>query len=127
MEINIRNKSKWNQDGIYIGRPSVLENPFKITEDQTREISIQRYGHMLINAIRKRKYPIIAELQRLESLLLDHPKQQMNLICHCAPKPCHGDLIKQILTNKFHSNYWLITDRCPTCNQITYKIGVHGL
>jgi hypothetical protein len=127
MEINIRNKNKWNQDGIYIGRPSVLSNPFKITEDQTREIVIQRYGYMLINAIQKRKYPIMAELQRLESLLLTHPKQQMNLICYCAPKPCHGDLIKQILLNKFHTNYWLINDKCPTCNKTIYKIGVHGL
>lgn len=125
VEIFIRNKNRWKQEGVYIGRPSALENPFKITEDQTREIVIQRYGHMLINAIKNRKQPFIYELQKLEAHLIEH--QKLNLICYCAPLPCHGDLIKQVLLNKFHSSYWLINEICPTCDHGQYKIGVYGL
>ena len=127
MEINVRNKSKWNQQGVYIGRPSELGNPFKITEDQTREICIQRYGYMLISAIKKRSHVIMAELQKIEALLLNHPKHKVNLICHCAPLPCHGDLIKQVLLNKYHTNYWLINEKCSECGNKSYKIGVYGI
>lgn len=125
MDINIRNKKRWKQEGVYIGRPSKWGNPFKIEGDQTREISIQRYAHGLINAIQKRNPSFIQDLQKLEAHLIEH--QKLNLICWCAPLPCHGDLIKQVLLNKFHSNYWLIKENCPTCGHGVYKIGVYGL
>jgi len=127
MEINVRNKSKWNQQGVYIGRPSPLGNPFKITEDQPRDICIQRYAYGLIQSIQKKNYIIMEELQKIEALLLNHPKHKVNLICHCAPLPCHGDIIKQVLLNKFHTNYWLINKVCSECGSKSYKIGVHGL
>lgn len=126
VEINVKNKKTFKGEGVYIGRPTVLSNPFKITEDQTREISIQRFGHMLINAVHVKKNPtFMHELRKLEAHLIEH--QKLNLICHCSPKACHGDLIKQVLLNKFHINYWLIKENCPTCGHGEYKIGVHGL
>ncbi len=125
MDINIRNKHTWKQEGYYIGRPSKFGNPFKIEGEQTREIAIQRFAYGFINAIKKRNPPTIQELQKLEAHLLEH--QKLNLICYCAPLPCHGDLIKQVLLNKYHSNYWLIKEKCPICGHGQYKIGVHGV
>lgn len=125
MEINIRNKNKWYQEGFYVGRPSPLSNPFVISGDQTREIVIQRYASMFINAIKKRDKRIINALHILEAHLIEHGK--IDLICYCAPKLCHAELIKQVLLNKIHTNYWLINEKCPTCGHGEYKIGVHGL
>jgi hypothetical protein len=125
MEINIKNKSKWKQDGYYIGRPTVLGNPFKINNDISREESISRYAEWLINAILKRKKIIVNELQKMEHILQE--KGKLNLVCWCSPKMCHADLIRQILLNKLHQNYWLINEKCPTCGHGIYKIGVHGL
>jgi len=125
MEIKVRNKRNWNGEGFYVGRPSPLSNPFIITDDQTRDICIQRYASLFIDAIQNRNPSIITALQNLESYLIKN--QKLNIICHCSPEPCHADLIKQALLNKFHTNYWLVQEKCPTCGHGKYKIGVHGL
>ena len=126
VEINVRNKTNYKGEGIYIGRPTVLSNPFRITEEQSRKIAIQRYGYSLISAIHKRKDPaVMQELRKLEALMYD--QKQINLVCHCAPLMCHGDLIKQVLLNKYHQKYWLIKENCPTCGHGEYKIGIYGL
>ena len=125
VEINVRNKSRWKQDGYYVGRPTVLGNPFRITEDQTRDICIQRYANGLKKAIEHRNTELIYELQKMEAHLIEH--NTLNLVCWCAPESCHADIIKQVLLNKFHTNYWLIHEVCPTCGGGQYKIGVHGL
>lgn len=106
MEITVRNKKNWTGEGFYVGRPSPLSNPFRIEGDQTREIVLHRYGVMLKRAIQKRDAQIITALQNIEAYLIEHGK--CNLICYCSPKPCHADLIKQVLLNKFHTDNWLI-------------------
>ena len=125
MEIKVRNKNTWSGEGIYVGRPSPLSNPYRIQGDQTREIVLQRYGAMLKNAITKRDPRIITALHNIEAYLQEHGK--CNLICYCSPEPCHADLIKQVLLNKFKVNYWLINEKCPTCGHGEPKIGVMGL
>jgi len=125
MEITVRNKKNWTGDGFYVGRPSPLANPFKLTDEELRPIVLQRYGAMLKNAIQKRDRPIISALQIIEAYLIEHGK--CNLICYCSPKPCHADIIKQVLLNKFHVNYWLVEEKCPTCGHGEAKIGVYGL
>jgi len=125
MEINVRNKGSWKQDGFFVGRPSPLSNPFMITETQTREIVLQRYAEVIKSAIKNRKKHIIVPLQKLEYHLIENGK--LDLICYCAPKRCHADLIKQILLNKMHNNYWLVRDCCPTCGHGELKIGIYGL
>ena len=125
MDINVKNKSKWKQEGYYVGRPTVLGNPFKIDEHTTREISIQRYAEWLKSKIKSRNSTIIQHLHIMEKILQEEGK--LNLVCWCAPKMCHADLIKQVLLYKFHINYWLVKENCPTCGHGEYKIGVYGL
>ena len=125
MEITVRNRNNWTGEGFYVGRPSPLANPFKIEGDQTREIVLQRYGAMLKSAITKRDAQIITALHNIEAYLQEHGK--CNLICYCSPKPCHADIIRQVLINKFKVNYWLVNEKCPTCGHGEPKIGVMGL
>jgi tryptophan synthase alpha subunit len=45
-----------------------------------------------LGLIFRQKY--LDELQRIKNLA---EKQDVNLVCFCAPKSCHGDIIKEII------------------------------
>ena len=69
------------KDAIYIGRGSIWGNPFPMTHKSMRDEVISKHKLWLMDQIKHGKYT----LQQLASL---HNK---NLVCYCAPKPCHGD------------------------------------
>jgi hypothetical protein len=71
------------KDAVYIGRPSPYGNPFSIGEDGTRSEVIEKY-RLFVN-----KNP---ELQTL----IQQNLRGKDLVCFCAPKPCHGDIILSI-------------------------------
>ena len=52
--IRIENKKYYRGDGVYIGRPSLLGNPFKIGKDRTRQEVIRKYGIWLWEQIKRR-------------------------------------------------------------------------
>lgn len=62
-------------DAIYIGRTSPYGNPHFITPRMTRAMAI-------------------AAFERDVLPMLDlYPLEGRDLVCHCAPKPCHGDVL----------------------------------
>ena len=63
------------QDAIYIGRGSPWGNPFVIGRDGPREEVIARF-----------------EREVLPKLDLS-PLRGKSLVCFCAPKACHGDVL----------------------------------
>lgn len=67
-------------DSVYIGRPGPWGNPFVIGEGGTREEVIEKYRGYL------RDNPEFAKLVKREL-------KGKNLVCFCAPKPCHGDVL----------------------------------
>lgn len=70
---------------VYIGRPSKWGNPYSIGKDGNRNEVIESYLIMLM---------------RNEELLQDlHELRGKDLICWCAPLPCHGDILLE-LANK---------------------------
>lgn len=79
-------------NGIYIGRPmkgipgSVLGNPFKMGPDGSRVEVIQKYRQWLWNHIQNENQLIINELLRIHD-------SKSDVICWCAPLPCHGDVV----------------------------------
>lgn len=76
-------KNKITQDAVYIGRPSKWGNPYPITPDEPRELVIAKF----------RKY--LDENPELKQAA----KKQLrgkDLVCFCAPKPCHGDVLLEI-------------------------------
>jgi hypothetical protein len=55
--IRIENKKTYRGDGVYIGRPSLLGNPFKIGQHGTRREVIQRYRAWLWQQISRQSGP----------------------------------------------------------------------
>ncbi len=97
-------KQKATSTDLYIGRGSLLGNPythlkgstlakFKVT---TREESITNYEKYFYDVLLKN--PKVMKL-------LNSITDQTNLVCFCKPKDCHGDVIQQWYNNKINSNY----------------------
>ena len=65
---------------IYIGRPSIWGNPFKISDGIARLDSIDLYRHWLL-----KKPNLLAKLPDLRGKVLG---------CYCSPLACHGDVLE---------------------------------
>ena len=70
------------KDAVYIGRGSVYGNPYVIGKHGTREEVIDKY--------RKDLKDCLDDPETQEALLALDGK---DLVCFCAPKPCHGDVL----------------------------------
>jgi uncharacterized protein DUF4326 len=77
--LNASDVGKYPPNSVYIGRPSKWGNPFYLGKDQAREEVIDTYYEYVIdNAL------------LMESL---YELVDKDLICWCAPLPCHGDVL----------------------------------
>lgn len=81
------NKKTWLGGCIapetYVGRPTVFGNPFKIGRDGTREAVVAKYKRYFWRRVNS-DITFRQEAQALEGHAL---------LCHCAPEPCHADVI----------------------------------
>ena len=68
---------------VYIGRGSIWGNPFEIGKDGTREEVIAKYKEYILA-----KPELLARLPELKDKILG---------CYCKPKPCHGDVLIELL------------------------------
>lgn len=102
-------KSKPGPNDIYIGRGSILGNPFthfdlSKTKAEfhcaTREESINSFEKYIIQKIQNKDSKICSELNRIYKRALEG---DVNLVCFCAPKSCHGDVLKKIIEEKLAS------------------------
>jgi hypothetical protein len=91
--IKIENKKTYRGEGIYIGRPSLLGNPFEIGVHGERGDVIGLYRLWLWNRILEQG-EVYAELKRLARLA---KRGHLTLICWCVPKPCHGRVVQRAL------------------------------
>lgn len=96
--IIIRNKRVYRGKGEYIGRPSLLGNPFRVGIDGTREEVVNvLYRNWLWCQI-KAKSPVYFELERLARSAKDG---DLILICWCKLSNkevlCHADVIKNAI------------------------------
>lgn len=74
---------------VYIGRPSIYGNPFRIGRDGDRTEVVQKYRTWFTNRLQDPRF-----ILQLESL------RGKSLGCHCHPLPCHGDVIIEYLNGK---------------------------
>lgn len=83
------NKYKEPYD-VYIGRGSVLGNPFPINESvgDTREVVIEKFRQYLLKSVKSGEITL-EYLASLDGKVLG---------CFCKPKPCHGDVIVKAVT-----------------------------
>ena len=91
--IKIVNKRWFKGNGIYIGRPSPLGNPFVLGRDGNRDEVIEKYNIYLRKKL-KEDEKVRTEFDRIKEL---SKKGDVFLVCWCAPKRCHGDVIKGII------------------------------
>lgn len=100
--INIVNKYKHTptECDLYIGRGSPLGNLFSHVPSglasyrvSTREEAVAKYSDWLQQ---NREKPVVKKA--LEDAVALHQKHgSLNLVCFCAPKLCHGEVIKKVL------------------------------
>jgi hypothetical protein len=64
---------------VYVGRPSKWGNPYLIGEHGDRDEVIRRFEEHLL-----RTPDLMAALPELRG---------RDLVCWCAPKPCHADVL----------------------------------
>jgi hypothetical protein len=81
---------------IYIGRPSVLGNPYSHLENTlaqfkvaNREEAVTKYRVWLKFQISSGNKQVLDELSKI--------KEDSILVCWCKPLSCHGDIIKEVL------------------------------
>lgn len=89
-EIKILNKYKDQPTTktIYIGRGSPLGNPYPITKEHPRLEVIAKYREYLTICLLDDNPVIINGLKQIKS--------ESQLMCFCAPAPCHGEVIREI-------------------------------
>ena len=107
--INVVNKYKHepSNNDVYIGRGSPLGNPFtgsKKVENtkatfqcSSREEAIENYEKYLRLAIYENDSYICNEMNRIWRMA---KTGDVNLVCFCKPKACHGDIIKKLIEEK---------------------------
>jgi hypothetical protein len=73
------------QNAVYVGRPSPFGNPFIVGVDGEREECIALYYEWISR-------PEAATLrERMKRELAGK-----DLVCHCAPLPCHATIVMEI-------------------------------
>lgn len=104
-EITVKNKYKHRPSmyDFYIGRGSALGNPFPIDDKngQTRDVVIERYRSWLTHKINEENPTVLQALNKLAEISLRG--DPVNLVCFCAPKRCHGDIIKRVVEDAIKS------------------------
>lgn len=81
--VNHKGHSRAVLRGIYVGRPTKFGNPFVIGRDGTRAEVVQKYREWIASN------PDLYEAAQREL-------RGQNLICWCAPEPCHADVLLEI-------------------------------
>ena len=67
---------------VYIGRPTIWGNPYSV-DDYGREKAVKLYCHWI------QSHPVLVEQAKRQLAGKD-------LVCFCAPKLCHGDVLMAI-------------------------------
>ncbi|MGP8124037.1 MAG: DUF4326 domain-containing protein, partial [Xanthobacteraceae bacterium] len=82
---------------VYIGRGSKWGNPFRIGPDGDRAAVIAKHERWLAD-----QHNLLRALDELRG---------RDLVCFCAPLPCHGDLLRRLANATRDEQYCV----CPRC------------
>ena len=67
---------------VYVGRPSKWGNPFAMNGEKDREKVIAQFTEYIMNSP-----DLLAQVSELKG---------KNLVCYCAPKACHADVLLKL-------------------------------
>jgi hypothetical protein len=91
--MNMRNNSyKSLPNHVRIDRGSIFGNPFHMANEGHRDIVIEKYEKYFYERIHD-KEDVNFKLALLDLVILAR-QGDLYLYCWCAPKKCHGDIIK---------------------------------
>lgn len=82
--MNVYKKGNAPIGSVYIGRGSSWGNPFRIGIDGTRAEVIHKFRLYAIQKLAKEKDWLV-------------PLVGKDLVCYCAPMPCHGNVIIELI------------------------------
>ena len=118
-----KNLQEWmeDQNNVYIGRAGIVfidkqrfpkqssnfANPFKIGKDGTHNEVIEKYKNYITKKLE-------------EDILLQEELLKMkgkNLGCWCAPEPCHGNILLELLSDPNFEGECVIC--CQECNELS--------
>lgn len=106
--IEVHNKYKFKGVGVYIGRPSCLGNPYSHLEGtkasfkvNNRDEAVDQYETWLREQINIRGSEVRKEMFKLYNQW--RKEGRLDLICWCAPKRCHGDVIKKLMLERLNT------------------------
>jgi len=97
--------------GEYIGRPSILGNPYTHLKTskfkdlilvKTRNQSVEFYDKWLEESL-KNNVDVYLEFERLVDLYIQ--KSELNLICWCDPLPCHGHILREYIFKRVKEKF----------------------
>ena len=78
-----RKTDKLPDDSVYVGRPSIFGNPFRIGRDGDRQQVVEKYRLYV------QKNPNLVARAKAEL-------RGKDLTCFCAPLACHADVLLEI-------------------------------
>jgi hypothetical protein len=91
--VSKRGTYKIKGKAIYIGRPSILGNPFAVSV-HGHGVCIAMFRKWLWKQMQSdtEQHKEVLRLAELHKNGTD-----LTLVCWCKPKPCHGDVIKRAI------------------------------
>ena len=105
--LNIRSlSSNLEPSYFFIGRPNTLGNPFYLKSEKERDEVVLKYRKYLWKKIKAKDSKICSKLNEIKQYYLQ--KGEVSLVCWCAPKKCHGDVIKNCLIWMIENNIILM-------------------
>lgn len=81
---------------VYVGRPTRFGNPYRVEEVGSHEEAVRLYRAWFRERTKDPRF-----LQALENLYQRLKRNGvLTLSCHCAPKPCHAEVIAEWLVER---------------------------
>lgn len=80
---------------VYIGRGSPLGNPWPITKTASRDAVCDQFDEYLREMIQKGDKRICDALNEIAHAVQTY--DQVELVCFCAPRRCHGNSIRNTI------------------------------
>jgi hypothetical protein len=96
--LKIRVARKGQAQGVYVGRPTLLGNPFRLENEVQRDQVVNQYATWLQHQIRRGNPEVIRALEELYRTL--KLRGNITLLCFCAPRRCHGEIIAEHLKRR---------------------------
>jgi len=99
MTIRVRNENTWeceeNEFVEYVGKGSVLENPY--TCGCRRKLKDQYRKYLIGLTMDSPEWQRIIELKKIHE-----DGEDLNLLCSCYPDPCHSNIISDAIAGKIN-------------------------